>query len=93
MSPESVIRSVRSVLSLGSLRSNGSKHDGFDHMEDSHRKDSNSSVVGLNVSSIQMGKLGLNNKVEHSIPMDDMSPLPKDSMMVHKSFTMAEDTV
>lgn len=89
MSPESVIRSVRSVFSLGSLRSNGSKRDGFQDLEDSNRKGSGSSTVGLK----DRLKSGLDNKVTHPVPMKDMSPMPKDGMIVHKSFTMAEDTV
>ena len=58
MSPESVIRSVRSVFSLNSLRSNGSKRDGFNDLEGSHGKDSRSSTTGLNDMHIPMEHSG-----------------------------------
>ena len=93
MSLESVIRSVRRVFSLGSLRSNDSKHDGFDELSRSNRKDSNSSNGGLVDKNIPMGASGLDTEVTHPIPMRNLSPMPKDSLMVHKSFAMVEDIV
>ena len=93
MSPESVIRSVRSVLSLNSLRSNGSKHDAFDHPEIDNRKDSSSSSAGLKDKEISMGPYGFDNEVTHTVPLEHVSPVPKDGMLVHKSFTVLQDTV
>ena len=93
MSPESVIRSVRRVFSLGSLGSNDSKHDGFDRLSRGNREDSNASNGGLVDKHIPMGASGLDNQVTHPVPMRDLSPVPKDSMMVHKSFAVVEDTV
>ena len=93
MSPESVIRSVRSVFSLNSLRSNGSKRDGFNDLEGSNRKDSKSSTTGLNDMHIPMEQSGFEKKVTRPLSVVDMSLVPEDGMMVHKSFTVTADGV
>lgn len=93
MSPESVIRSVRSVFSLNSLRSNGSKRDGLNDLEGSDRKDSRSSTTRLNDMHIPTEDSRLENKVTCPVSVEDMSPVPEDGMMVHKSFTVTADGV
>jgi len=93
MSPESVIRSVRSALSLNSLRSNGSKRDGFDNLQDRDRQDSSSSRMGLNERHVPLKAFSQNSEVTHSGLTKDIVPTPRDGMMVHKSFVLAEDTV
>ena len=93
MSPESVIRSVRSVLSLNSLRSNGSKRDGLHDLERDNRNDSKSSTKGLNDTHIPLEEFGLESKVTRPVSVEDMSPVPEDGMMVQKSFTMTADRV
>lgn len=93
MSPESVIRSVRSVFSLNSLRSNGSKRDGLNDLEMSNRNDSRSSTTGLNVMHIPTEDSRLENKVTRPVSVEDMSPVPEDGMMVHKTFTVTADGI
>ena len=93
MSPESVIRSVRSVFSLNPLRSNGRKRDGFNDLERSNRNDSKSSTKGLNDTHIPLEEYGLEKKVTRPVSIEDMSPVLEDGMMVQKSFTMTADRV
>lgn len=93
MSPESVIRSVRSVFSLNSLRSNGSKRDGFNGLEGNERKDSRSSTTRLNDIYIPMEHSGFDNKVTRPVSVVNMSPVPEDGMMVHKSFAVTADGI
>ena len=93
MSPESVIRSVRSVLSLSSFRMDSSKGDGFSDLKDNNRQSSNSSTEGLNDTRNPTENSTLKTKVTHHIPMEDMSPKPKEGMTVHKNFTVTADIV
>ena len=93
MSPSSLIRSVHRNLSLSLLRSSGGKHDEFDNPHDGNRKDSSSSAVGLKDIYGTMGRSGLDNEVTHPSPIRDAISIPRDGMIVHKSFTMAEETV
>ena len=93
MSPESVIRSVRSVFSLNSLRSNGSRRDGFNDLEGNNRKDSRSSTTRLNDMHISTEHSSFERKVTRQVSVEDMSLVPEDGMMVHKSFTVTANGV
>ena len=93
MSPESIIRSVRSVLSLHSLRMDSSKGDGFSDLKDSNRQSPNSSTAGLNDTRNPTGNSTLTTNVTHDIPMEYMSSKPKEGVTVHKNFTVTADIV
>ena len=93
MSPKSIIRSIRSVFSLNSLRSNGGKHDVFKDLERSNRNDSKSSTVGFNDMPIPMDDSGLVKKVTRPATMEDRFAVPEDGMMIQKSFTVTADRV
>ena len=93
MSPESVIRSVRGVFSLTSLRSNGSKREGSNDLE---RSNPNDSSKGLNDTHVRMGDLGSEKvKVTRHVSIEEgMYPVPpEEGIMAHKTFTVSADRV
>lgn len=89
LSLETVVRSVRSVLSIIPPRKNGSKSYGSANLEQGGRKDSDSSTAGINHSHMAPEESGFDNRVTGSCP-ETLDSMPSDGVMAHRSFTMAE---
>ena len=91
-SPESIIASIRSIISLRSLRSDGSSNPSRSHLR---IPDGDLSMPSTKIyAGASTGRLGVESHAMHVVEgQEGRPPLPAEAIMIKKSFVKSNDIV